>query len=106
MPDSVDSEPFRLLAASLSKGGFPAQGGRLEGILNGVWTTSSELISELGVAVLDIRKECKPLSAEQQALVGRCLREVRKAWPGFGIFSSLSAMAAEVGEKLGKVWKQ
>lgn len=86
MPNPVSSEPFHVLAASLKESGFTAQGGRLESILNGVWTTSSELISELGAAVLDIRKECKPLSANQKALLKQCLREVRKAWPGFGLF--------------------
>lgn len=87
MPQSVSSEPFKVLAASLARSGFTAQGERLEGILEGTWTTSSELISELGVAVLAIRKECKPLSADQKALARQCLREVRKAWPGFGLFS-------------------
>lgn len=89
MPDSVGSEPFHLLAASLKEGGFAAQGIRLEGILNGVWTTSSELINELGVAVLEVRRECKPLSARQKELMKECLREVRKAFPGFGLLSWL-----------------
>lgn len=88
-PDPVSSEPFRALAASLKEGGFAAQGQRLEGILDGVWTTSSEMISELGGAVLDIRKECRPLDARQKDLTKRCLREVRKAFPGFGLFSWL-----------------
>lgn len=87
MPDAVSSRPFQVLAASLAESGFTAQGRRLEGILGGTWTTSSELISELGVAVLAIRRECKPLSADQKVLVRQCLREVRKAWPGFGWFS-------------------
>ncbi len=87
MTDSASSEPFHVLAASLKASGFAAQGNRLEGILNGTWTTSTELIGELGVAVLAVRKECKPLSAHQKALVKQCLREVRKAWPGFGWFN-------------------
>jgi hypothetical protein len=87
MPAPVSTEPFRLLAASLKAGGFAEQGARLEGVLDGVWTTSTELIGEAGAAVLAIRKECAPLSAEQEELMGRCLREVRKAWPGFGMIS-------------------
>ena len=82
----VSSEPFYALATSVIESGFTAQGRYLEGVLNGTWTTSSELILELGVAVLAIRKECKPLNANQKALVKQCLREVRKAWPGFGWF--------------------
>lgn len=90
MPKAVSTQPFHALASSLAAGGFSAQSLRLEGVLNGVWTTSTELIGELGVAVLAIRKECKPLTTEQKALLKQCLREVRKAWPGFGMFSWLS----------------
>lgn len=89
MKPSVSSEPFRALAAALRDGGFAAQGSRLEQILEGTWTTSTELVGELGLAVVAVRKECKPLSATQKALVSHCLREVRKAWPSFGWFSWL-----------------
>ena len=89
MPDPVSTDPFRLLAASLKRSGFTAQGERLEGVLDGVWTTSSELIGEAGIVVLDIRRDCAPLSAEHKELVKRCLREVRKAWPGFGMLDWL-----------------
>jgi hypothetical protein len=81
---SVSSEPFHALAASLKESGFAAHSSLLDGVLNGTWTTSTELIGELGSAVLTIRRECKPLSASQKGLVRQCLREVRKAWPGFG----------------------
>lgn len=89
MPEPVSSQPFEALAASLRESGFIAQSERIEGVLQGTWTTSSELIAELGVAVLAARKECRPLSPAQQALLAQCLREVRKAWPGFGRFSWL-----------------
>jgi hypothetical protein len=89
MPAAVNSEPFHVLATSLRETGFTAQSERLESVLNGTWTTSSELIGELGVAVLAIREECRPLRADQKVLLKRCLREVRKAWPGFGWFSWL-----------------
>ena len=87
MPATVNSEPFHALAAALKEGGYTTQSVRLEHILNGTWTTSSELIGELGVAVVAIRKECKPLGPVQKALLKQCLREVRKVWPGFGWFS-------------------
>ena len=86
MPSSISSEPFQILATSLKESGFTAHSDRLQSVLDGVWTTSSELIGELGVAVLAIRKECRPLSAGQKALIKQCLREVRKAFPGFGWF--------------------
>lgn len=86
---SVSSEPFYILATSLRESGFAAHSSRLEDVLNGTWTTSSELIGELGLVVVVIRKECRPLSTSQKALIKQCLREVRKAWPGFGWFSWL-----------------
>lgn len=89
MSESVSSDPFYALAAALKEGGFATHGRRLESILNGTWTTSSELIAELGQGVLAVRKECKPLSLAQKTLIKECLREVRKAWPGFGLFSWL-----------------
>jgi hypothetical protein len=87
MSETVSSEPFYILASSLNKSGFTTHGHRLESILSGTWTTSSELIAELGQAVVDVRKECKPLSRTQKALIKECLRQVRKAFPGFGLFS-------------------
>ena len=89
MPETVSSEPFHSLASTLKESGFTTHGARLESILNGTWTTSSELIGELGVAVIAVRKECKPLSPPQQALLKECLRQVRKVWPGFGWFNWL-----------------
>lgn len=89
MSEPVSSDPFLALVVALNEGGFAKYGQRLEDVLNGVWTTSSELIHELGTVVLAIRKECKPLNSTQKALVKECLRQVRKAWPGFGLFSWL-----------------
>lgn len=89
MPETVSSEPFLALASALRDDGFTTHSSRLESILNGTWTTSSELIAELGVAVVTIRKECKPLNPTRRVLLKECLRQVRKVWPGFGLFSWL-----------------
>ncbi len=86
MPASVSSESFHALAAALKVSGFINHGSCLENVLNGTWTTSSELIGELGAAVMTIRKECQPLDANQKALIKECMKQVRKAWPGFGLF--------------------
>ncbi|WP_367154804.1 hypothetical protein [Methylomonas sp. HYX-M1] len=90
MRASVSSEPFRQLVAALIDGGFVAHANCLEEVLDGTWTTSSELIGELGLVVLAIRKECRPLNPRQKALVKQSLKEVRKAFPGFGWFSGLA----------------
>jgi hypothetical protein len=89
MSEAVSSEPFYALASALKEGGFTTHSRHLESILDGTWTTSSELIAELGQAVVAVRKECKPLGPAQKALLKECLREVRKVWPGFGLFSWL-----------------
>ena len=83
----ISSTPFHALLAELRARGFTTQAARLGGLLNGVWTSSSELLGELGAELIAIHRECKPASAEQKALVRACLKEVRKAWPGFGLFS-------------------
>jgi hypothetical protein len=77
------------LASALKEGGFVAHSNHLETILNGTWTTSSELIAELGQAVVAVRRECTPLNQAQKALLKDCLRQVRKAWPGFGFLDWL-----------------
>jgi hypothetical protein len=89
VPATVTSEPFHALAAALRQGGFATHGDRLESVLNGTWTTSSELIGELGVVVIAIRKDCKPLTSYQKTLLKECLRQVRGVWPGFGLFSGI-----------------
>ena len=72
---------------SLKEAGFASHATRLEKVLNGTWTTSTELIGELGALIWAIRNECKPLTSIQKKLLRQCLKEVRKAWPGFGWFS-------------------
>jgi hypothetical protein len=86
MPACVSSEPFYALAAALKVSGFIDHSTRLENALNSTWTTSSELINELGVIVIAIRKGCRPLTTNQKALVKECMKQVRRAWPGFGLF--------------------
>jgi len=89
MSAGVSSQPFHALAASLKESSFAAHGTRLDEVLWGTWTTSSELVGELGTVVIEIRRECRPLDATQKSLVKECLIEVRKVWPGFGRFSCL-----------------
>jgi hypothetical protein len=89
MPETVSSKPFQALASALREGGYAAQGRRIEGVLDGMWTTSSEYIAELGQALLVVRSECKALNPAQKALLKECFRQVRKVWPGFGFFSWL-----------------
>ena len=89
MSRAVSTAPFQALATALRRAGHEVPAQRLDDILTGTWTTSSELVHELGGTVMAIRRDCRPLDAEQRSLLRQCLREVRKAWPGFGWFSWL-----------------
>ncbi len=93
MPAPIQSEPFQRLAAELRASGFIGHSDRLQSVLDGVWTTSTELVGELGIVVLAVRKECRPLSPGLKQQTQECLREVRKAWPGFGYFSAFTPSA-------------
>ena len=75
---------FRALASSLRTTGSDLHARLLEETLDGVWTTSSELIAALGAVVLRIRAECGGLTPVQKRLVRECLGQVRRTWPGFG----------------------
>ena len=85
----TSSAPFRALVASLKECGFAKHASSLEDTLNGTWTTSSELIGELGGVVLAIRRECSPLTRDQKRLIKDCLREVHRVWPGFGSWQGM-----------------
>lgn len=90
---SASTEPFRELAISLKESGFAAHAARLEDALGGTWTTSTELLGELGRVVLSIRRECRPLSPGQKRLVNDCLCQVRVAWPGYGLLEGRGLMS-------------
>lgn len=70
------------LAVALKAHGRSSHSQRLEAVLQGVWTTSNEMIGELGVVVLAVRHECQ-LDPAEKALLEACATEVSKAWPGF-----------------------
>ncbi len=56
--------------------GFTAEADRLQGILQGVWTTSNELYGELRVALNQIRKERGGLPTEIAAEIRRLIKSV------------------------------
>lgn len=85
----ISSKPFYALASSLKESGASTHGHRLEETLNGTWTTSSELIAELGSVVLEIRRDCSTLTPNQKRLIKDCLRQVHCTWPGFGFLRGI-----------------
>jgi hypothetical protein len=72
-----------LLAQRLSEEGLPEQGRKIHFLLHEVaWTTSSELIGELGAVLLAVQREAEPhLPADVLEALARSLRAVRRVWP-------------------------
>ena len=85
----VSSKPFAALRDSLLAGPHEAYGRRLEQAMEMPCTTSSELVADMGAAVLAVRLQCRGLAPRQKALVRACLVEVRKVWPGFCWWSGI-----------------
>ena len=80
MASAFQIAPFDELIVKLRESGFVGHADALSELKGSAWTTSSEMIGELGRAVLRLRKQPK-LPAEVSRLVGRCMSEVRKVWP-------------------------
>lgn len=80
----IQTQPFAQLRDALRGGPHAPYACRLDAAMAMPCTTSSELVAEMGAAVLTIRRACRGLTPEQKRLVRACLAEVRKAWPGFG----------------------
>ena len=78
------------LGGRLRGGELALYGERLHFLLHKVsWTTSSELLAELG-GVLDAaaRKAGPDTPSESRADVQKCLAAIRSAWPGIRFTSS------------------
>jgi hypothetical protein len=71
------------LAQQLKQAGLPDAAGRLLHLLHGVaWTTSSELIGELGQALLSVRRlHAAELAPEVLAHLEAAIASARKVWP-------------------------
>ena len=79
-PRAFETAPFDELIAKLRESGLGGHADVLSELKGQAWTTSSEMIAELGHAVLRLRKQPE-LPAEIARLIGRCMSEVRKVWP-------------------------
>ena len=47
-----------------------------------MWTSSSEMMGELGLAVLTIQSQNRDIPDELSQALALCMKEVRKVWPG------------------------
>jgi hypothetical protein len=69
-------------AERLRAAGFAREADELGAVLTGAWTTSSEMLGEIGRTVLRIEDRCgRALPEEVRAACRRAMREIRKVWP-------------------------
>src|SRR4029450_4904074 len=71
------------LAQQLKRAGLPDVAGRLSHLLHGVaWTTSSELIGELGEALLAVRRlHASELPSDVVTQLDAAIASARRVWP-------------------------
>lgn len=81
---SLNLNPFRELALELRDSGHVRHAVAIEDVLNAAWSSPSEFLGELGLAVVSYRKACAPLAEPAASLVGACMQEVLKVWPDIG----------------------
>ena len=74
-------ELFDELIRQLHADGLCSAAKSVSGVRNAAWSTSSEMMGGLGIAVLKIQAETPAPSRALQEILGRCMAEVRNIWP-------------------------
>jgi len=69
------------LIAELRKRALYGPADSLSGLLAAPWTSSTEMIGALGLAVLRLQADERTFPRELAPLASRCMKEVRKVWP-------------------------
>ena len=77
----MDEAPFLQLIEGLRQHGRLADAEALESLKVVGWTSASEMIGEMGHAILDLQRD---LPDELRPIAARCIDEVRKVWPRIG----------------------
>jgi hypothetical protein len=82
-----DSSPFDRLTESLRAAGLGEDAGRLHSLLHETaWTSSSELLGELGLELRRIKKQhWRRLDEGARSLLQECAAAVHKGWPAMRI---------------------
>jgi hypothetical protein len=81
MPQLVSLVPFDELVTALRAHRLSAEAESVASLRSLAWTTSSEMIGELGLAVLVIERSHNTVPADIREALGDCMKEVRKVWP-------------------------
>jgi hypothetical protein len=77
-------EPFDELIAQLRARKLDAAADSMSHLRTSAWSSSSEMIGELGLAVLRLQSDKRLFPTELTSLADRCMNEVRKVWPEMG----------------------
>jgi len=77
----IDDKPFQHLLILLEAQGAIEQANSLRSILHGTWSSSSEMVGEVGLSIISIRSQLPCTSAQVQVAFESCLVQVKKAWP-------------------------
>jgi hypothetical protein len=80
----VDLEPFDELIRQLRVHGHAAAAEAIATIKASAWTSASELLGELGAAVLQFQSRTPDAPQPLGRALQRCMKEVRKVWPRIG----------------------
>ncbi len=72
---------------SLDECGCADEAARLRALVHeGAWSSSSEMIGDIGLAILAIRDSAADrLSDDAASLLDRCMEMVRRVWPEIGL---------------------
>lgn len=81
---AVELAPFDELIAQLRARELNEAADSISRLRTAAWSTSSEMIGELGLAVLRLQSDKNLFPRELTPLADRCMTEVRKVWPEMG----------------------
>ena len=81
MSQLVSLVPFDELVTALRAHGLSAEAESVASLRSLAWATSSEMIGELGLAVLAIERSLNTVPTDIRQALSDCMKEVRKVWP-------------------------
>ena len=81
----IDYQAFEDLILKLRQSRYETTADKLDSLLHlEAWTSSSELVGELGLEIVAFDRSASNVPAEVQNGLKRCLAIVRKVWPDIG----------------------
>lgn len=79
--DTANLEPFDNLIKQLRTHGHLVEAETISILRTLAWTSSSEMIGELGLAILRIQSQCAVEHDDLKQAFACCMKEIRKVFP-------------------------